>query len=260
MSPWAICLLGLATYIGLLFVVWVIQLFTRNAALVDVVWPASIGFIGLEYALAGDAPVSVRMLMAVLALAWALRLSGYLAARMRGAPEDARYTNARKSWGRRAELYMLGFFVFQAVIGWILAMPLLIIAYQAEAPGFWWAALACLVWFVSVVGEGTADAQLRAFKSKPENQGKVCRSGLWYYSRHPNYFFESTHWITYVVLAFGCTPWWWCTLASPVIMAWLLLKVSGIPTVEGKDASDKRAGHDEYVRTTNAFIPWLPKT
>lgn len=259
MSPWAICLLGLATYAVLLGIVWSIQLFTRNAALVDVVWPAAIGIIGLEYALAGDAPISVRILMAVLALAWACRLSGYLAARMRGQPEDARYTAARESWGQKANLYMFGFFMFQALVGWILAMPFLVIAYQATAPNLWMAVLGCLIWFVSVVGEGSADAQLRHFKQQPKNKGKVCREGLWYYSRHPNYFFESTHWLAYVALAIGCTRWWWITLISPVLMAWLLLKVSGVPTVDTADASKKRAGHDEYLRTTNTFIPWPPK-
>lgn len=259
MSPWAICLVGLATYAALLTIVWVIQLFTRNAALVDVVWPAAIGIIGLEYALAGDGPVGVRMLMAVLALAWALRLSGYLAKRMRGKPEDARYTAARDSWGDKAALYMFGFFMFQALVGWILALPFLVIAYQGESPSLWMMALGCVIWFVSVVGEGTADAQLHRFKEQPENKGKVCRKGLWYYSRHPNYFFESTHWLAYVPLAIGCTGWWWITLISPVLMAWLLLKVSGVPTVETKDASEKREGHDEYMRTTNTFIPWPPK-
>lgn len=259
MSLWAVCLVGLATYLVLLTIVWVIQLFTRDAALVDVVWPAAIGLIALEYALAGDAPVGVRMLMAVLGLAWACRLSGYLAVRMRGQPEDSRYTAARDSWGDRAALYMFGFFMFQAVIGWILALPFLVIAYQNTAPNFWMAALGCAIWFISVVGEGSADAQLRHFKQQPENSGKVCRQGLWYYSRHPNYFFESTHWLAYVPLAIGCTGWWWITLISPILMAWLLLKVSGVPTVDTADASKKRAGHDEYLRTTNTFIPWPPK-
>ena len=86
----------------------------------------------------------------------------------------------------------------------------------------------------------------------------MCAEGLWRYSRHPNYFFESLHWVTYVVLAIGA-PYWWATLASPVIMAWLLLRVSGIPTIENKQASEKREGHDEYVRRTSAFIPWPPK-
>ena len=145
-----------------------------------------------------------------------------------------------------------------AIAAVVLAIPFLVIAYMDEGPSLVTGALAIVVWLVSVIGEGTADAQLKAFKARPENKGKVCRQGLWYYSRHPNYFFESLHWVAYVVLAIGAS-YWLATLISPVLMAFLLLKVSGVPTVEGKDAADKREGHDEYVRTTNAFIPWPPK-
>ncbi len=206
----------------------------------------------------GDAPVAARLLMAVLAITWSFRLAGYLAVRMKGQPEDSRYAAARDSWGAKADLYMLGFFILQAVIAGVLSIPLLVIAYMDDGPSLVTGALAVIIWFVSVVGEGTADAQLKAFKARPENRGKVCREGLWYYSRHPNYFFESLHWVTYVVLAIGA-GWWWATLLGPILMAVLLLKISGIPTVEGKDASKKREGHDEYVRTTNAFIPWPPR-
>ncbi|MES1941399.1 hypothetical protein T5B8_14235 [Salinisphaera sp. T5B8] len=258
MSALAAFGVGLATAAILLTLVWIIQLFTRNAGLVDVVWSAAVGLIAAEYALLGDAPAAARILMAALALTWALRLAGYLAKRMRGAPEDSRYAAAREAWGAKADLYMLGFFLFQAVAASILSIPFLVIAYMPEAPSLGIALAAIAVWFVAVVGEGTADAQLHRFKQQPENRGKVCAQGLWRYSRHPNYFFESLHWVTYVVLAIGA-PYWWATLASPVIMAWLLLRVSGIPTIENKKASEKREGHDEYVRRTSAFIPWPPK-
>lgn len=258
MTPIAAFGLGLATAMILLVLVWLVQLATRNAGLVDVVWTASIGLIAAEYALLGDAPAPVRILLAALALTWSLRLAGYLALRMRGAPEDSRYAAVRAAWGAKADLYMLGFFIFQAVIAAILSIPFLVIAYRPEAPSIAVVLLALVVWFVAVVGEGTADAQLRRFKQKPANKGRVCTVGLWRYSRHPNYFFESLHWVTYVVLAVGA-PWWWATLASPAIMAFLLLKVSGIPTIEGKAAAEKREGHDEYLRTTSAFIPWPPR-
>lgn len=249
---------GLLTAVVLLVVVWLIQLFTRNAGLVDVVWSVSVGLIALEYALAGSAPIAARLLMAVLALSWSCRLAGYLAARMKGQPEDSRYAAARQSWGAKADIYMLGFFLLQAAIAAVLSIPFLVIAYMGASPSLATGLLAVIVWFISVVGEGTADAQLKAFKARPENKGKVCRDGLWYYSRHPNYFFESLHWVSYVVLAIGAS-WWWATLIGPVLMAVLLLKISGIPTVEGRDASAKREGHDAYVRTTNAFIPWPPR-
>ena len=258
MAPFAILGVGLLTTLLLLTAVWVVQLFTRDAGLVDVVWSASMGVLAAEYALAGDAPAVARLLMATLALTWALRLAWYLAKRMRGAPEDSRYAAAREAWGAKADLYMLGFFWFQALIATILSIPFLVIAYMPEAPGIGVALAAIAGWFVSGGGEATADAQLHAFKQKPENRGKVCAKGLWRYSRHPNYFFESLHWVTYVILAIGA-PHWWATLASPLLMAWLLLRVSGIPTIENRQASEKREGHDAYVRRTSAFIPWPPR-
>jgi steroid 5-alpha reductase family enzyme len=258
MTPLAAFGVGLATAALLLTLVWVVQLFTRNAGLVDVVWSAAVGLIAAEYALLGDAPAPARILLAALALTWALRLASYLAKRMRGAGEDSRYASARQAWGARADLYMLGFFLFQAVAASILSIPFLVIAYMREAPSLGVTLAALAVWFVSVVGEGTADSQLHRFKQKPENKGKVCAEGLWRYSRHPNYFFESLHWVTYVVLAIGA-PWWWATLASPVLMAWLLLRISGIPTIENRKASEKREGYDEYIRRTSAFIPWPPR-
>lgn len=249
---------GLLTAIVLLVIAWGIQLVTRNAGLVDVVWSAAVGLIALEYALVGSAPVAARLIMAALVLSWSFRLAAYLAIRMQGQPEDSRYAAARRSWGAKADLYMLGFFLLQALIAAILSIPFLVIATMRDGPSLATAVAAIIVWFVAVIGEGTADAQLKAFKARPENQGKVCRDGLWYYSRHPNYFFESLHWVAYVVLAIGAA-WWWATLIGPVLMATLLLKVSGIPTVEGGDASQKREGHDKYLRTTSAFIPWPPQ-
>ena len=258
MTPLALFGLGLATAVVLLVIVWIVQLFTRDASPVDVAWSASLGVIAFEYALLGDAPVIARVLMAALALVWSGRLAGYLAQRMRGAPEDSRYAALRESYGAKADLFLLGFFLLQAVIAAVLSIPFLVLAYIPEAPSVWVALLAIGVWLVSVVGEGTADAQLNRFKQQPGNKGKVCAEGLWRYSRHPNYFFESLHWVSYVVLAIGA-PYWWATLGSPVLMALLLLKVSGVPTIESKGPSSKRQGQEEYERRTSMFIPWPPK-
>jgi hypothetical protein len=134
MTPLAAFGVGLATAALLLTLVWVVQLFTRNAGLVDVVWSAAVGLIAAEYALLGDAPAPARILLAALALTWALRLASYLAMRMRGAGEDSRYAAARQAWGAKADLYMLGFFLFQAMAASILSIPFLVIAYMPEAP------------------------------------------------------------------------------------------------------------------------------
>jgi steroid 5-alpha reductase family enzyme len=126
---------------------------------------------------------------------------------------------------------------------------------DAAAPG--WIVVAVALWVVSVAGEALADRQLHRFIAAPANHGQVCRAGLWRYSRHPNYFFECVHWLAYIALSVG-TPWAWLTLAPPVLMALLLMKVSGIPLVEARSAQTRR-GYAEYMRTTSALIPWPPK-
>ena len=259
--PDSLCLylLGLAAITAVLVATWVLQLKTRNAGHVDITWSFSLGIAAVLYAALADGALEMRLAAGVFGFVWSARLGGYLYLRNVGTPEDKRYTALREKWGEKQDRNMLLFYLFQAVMAWILSLPFLVVASQPEvapAPLF---VLGGLIWAVSVWGEATADAQLMRFLSKPENRGTVCREGLWYYSRHPNYFFESLHWVAYIPLAL-CGPYWWLTLISPVLMAWLLLKVSGVPGVETKDSSAKRKGHDEYVRTTSVFIPWPPKT
>lgn len=250
--------LGLGGAVALLTLVWLLQLRTRDAGLVDVVWSAAVGGLGVFYALAGSAPAVARVALGVFAGLWGARLALHLALRMRGQPEDRRYAAARQQWGARADTYMLLFFWFQALVAWVLTLPLLVVAYRPEAPAVVWIALAVILWVVAVGGEALADTQLERCKRDPAMRGKVCNKGLWRYSRHPNYFFECLHWTSYIPLAIGA-PWWWATLAPPLLMAWLLLKVSGIPTLESAQGMQRREGYDEYVRTTSAFIPLPPK-
>lgn len=258
MQVWNAYLLGLILTTALLSLVWLAQLQTRDASPVDAVWTASLGLMGLLYALVGTAPAVVRVTLALMAMLWAFRLAAHLAIRTRGAPEDSRYAAARASWGERAHLYMLLLFWFQAFAAWVLSLPFLVLAYRGDVPAAGWLVAAVTVWLISVIGEGLADYQLHRFKHDPANKGRVCTDGLWRYSRHPNYFFESLHWVSYVLLAVGAS-YWWATLASPALMAWLMLRVSGIPTIESGDAKSRRVGYDEYVRTTSAFIPLPPK-
>ena len=118
--------------------------------------------------------------------------------------------------------------------------------------------LGLAIWVIGVAGEAVADGQLNRFRRAPGNRGKTCRQGLWRYSRHPNYFFEGVHWCAYVVMSLGL-PDWWLTLVGPVVMIGALLKVSGIPLAEAQALVGRGEDYREYQRTTNAFIPWLPK-
>ena len=114
------------------------------------------------------------------------------------------------------------------------------------------------IWFIAVAGEGVADWQLKQFRSRPENKGKICQSGLWNYSRHPNYFFEWLVWVGFFVFAwdspFGCF-----TVLCPALMLFFLLRVTGIPLTEELSLKSKGDAYREYQRTTSAFVPFFKK-
>src|SRR5262249_54981139 len=119
-------------------------------------------------------------------------------------------------------------------------------------------ALAVAIWCIAVGGEAIADRQLENFRGNPLNHGRVCREGLWRYSRHPNYFFECVHWLAYAPLAFGA-PYGWAALLAPVVMALLLTKLSGVPMLEAEMVK-RKPEYAEYIRTTSVLIPRRPKS
>lgn len=237
---------------------WLLQLKTRNGGLVDAVWAITLGGLAGLYAFTGSAPLETRVLLALMGGAWGLRLGWHLWLRNWGKPEDFRYAKFRQDWGASVNSKMFWFFQFQNIFTLMLSASAFIpVAYRPDAAPVWAMVLAVVIWLVSVIGEGVADAQMEAFRRNPGNRGKVCRDGLWRYSRHPNYFFEAVHWLAYVPLAMAA-PYWWATLAAPLVMAFLLTKISGMPLLE-KEMAARKAGYAEYMRETSALIPWPPK-
>lgn len=258
LSPLHAFLLSVIVVVAAKTFAWLLQLKTKNGGLVDSVWAITLGGLAGLYALAGSAPIETRALLALMGMAWGLRLGWYLWRRNWGKPEDFRYAKFRKDWGARANFNMFWFFQFQNIFTLLLsASAFLVVAYRPDSAPAWAMALAVAVWLVSVIGEGMADAQMKRFRDDPANKGKVCRDGLWRYSRHPNYFFECVHWLAYAALAIGA-PYGWATLGAPLVMAFLLTKLSGMPMLE-KEMIATRPGYAEYVRTTSALIPWPPK-
>lgn len=257
MTPLIAAASGFAVVSVALTLVWAVQLKTRNAGIVDPVWSWSMGFLAVWYAIFGAADADTRLALGLLGGLWGLRLGTHLFIRNAGKPEDARYAKFRAEWGARANVNMFWFFQFQAVVAWLLSVGFLVVAYRPGATSVTFLSLAIVIWLVAVIGEGIADAQMERFRGDPSTKGQVMNRGLWRYSRHPNYFFESVHWLAYVPLAFG-SPWWWVALLPAAGMAWLLLKMSGVPILEAH-LIQSRPGYADYMRTTSAFIPWPPK-
>ncbi len=238
---------------------WLLQLRTRNAGLVDPIWAFTLGLLAVIYAVLGSAPPEARLALGLMGGMWGARLGLHLWVRNAGKPEDFRYAQFRAQWGARADFNMFWFFQFQNVFTLLLsASAFLTVAFRHDAPPSWAYLLAGATWIMAVAGEGLSDRQMEAFRANPMNKGRVCRDGLWRYSRHPNYFFECMHWLAYAPLAWG-TPWGWLALAAPAVMAALLMKLSGVPILEA-DLVKRKPDYAEYIRTTSALVPWPPRS
>jgi steroid 5-alpha reductase family enzyme len=257
MSPLTVVVIALIGLVVIFSTVWAWQLRTENAGMIDPVWAYSLGLVAVLYAVLGTGDPLSRALIALGGLVWGVRLGTHLWTRNAGKPEDARYRRFREQWGDKSASEMFWFFQLQVVISMLLSIAFLVPAYRSTRPASGWIALALVVWLASVAGESIADRQLQRFKAEPANRDAVCRVGLWHYSRHPNYLFECVHWLAYVALSIG-TPWAWFTLLPPLLMAFLLMKLSGIPLLE-ESMAKRRPGYADYMRTTSALIPWPPR-
>lgn len=239
---------------------WGLQLVVRNASIADVGWCAGLIATVLWYAAHASGETERKLLVVLMACVYAGRLGfDLLLKRVIGKAEDARYRRLREQWGSSEPVKMFAYFQLQAAAIAIFSLPFLVVI-QNPRPPFGLAELAGFgLWMAAVIGEATADRQLAGFLAKPWNRDRVCRSGLWHYSRHPNYFFEWLHWWAYVMMAIGA-PGWPLTWVGPVGMGWALLKVTGIPLAEQQAMSTRGEDYRRYQQTTNAFFPWIPKS
>ena len=255
MTPEKTLLLGWLALIVLFAGLWAVQRRTRDASLVDVGWAASLGLLALLCAAVLDGEPARRALVGAMGALWSARLAWHLYTdRVRGKSEDGRYAALRASWGAAADRNFFWFFQAQGALAALLALPFAALAARRGALGPGDAAGAAL-WLVAVWGERAADKALAAFRANPAHKGKTCREGLWRFSRHPNYFFEWTHWLAYAAMAPGdWRPW-----LSPALMLYFLLRVTGIPATEEQALRSRGDDYRRYRRETSMFIPWFPR-
>lgn len=245
---------GLAMLAG-----WIYQSRHREASVVDAIWALGIGAACVFYGIEGAGDPARRGLVAATGGYWGFRLGTYLLRnRVIGKPEDARYRKLRELWGANASRNFFFFFQFQAVLILLFSLPAWVVCNNASRGLSTLDFIGALVAVGAIGGETLADRQLTRFRSNPANKGKTCREGLWRYSRHPNYFFEWTHWFSYVIYGIGAAN-WWLTLLGPVLMFWFLYKITGIPWTEEQAIKSRGDDYREYQRTTSMFIPWFPR-
>lgn len=257
-------LLMSAALSAVMAVAWRVQQRTGNSGWVDMIWTFGLGAIGIAAALAPltqASPAGRQLLVAVFLLAWALRLGAHIATRTMGISDDPRYAELIRGWGADARLQMFWLLQKQALVSIPLALSVFLAAHS-PSPDLRPQDLAAIaIMLVALVGEAAADAQLRRFRGDPRNRGRVCDSGLWRWSRHPNYFFEWLGWVAYPLLAIdlsGAYPWGWLALAGPACMYWLLAHVSGIPPLERHMLRSRGAAYRDYQDRTSAFFPAPP--
>ena len=241
----------------LMALMWLVQLKTSDAGIVDSVWALAVGAISIFFATNGEGDPDRRLLISILAGAWGLRLGAYLLYRNFTLPEDGRYNRLREEWGPRFQLKMFIFYQFQASWCVLFALPMWMASSNSQSPLGLLDALGVGLWLVSVTGTIVADWQLARFRANPDTRGTVCRSGLWRYCRHPNYFYEWLHWWVYVLLCAGSDMQWWSLLA-PLVMFIFLTRITGIPPTESQAIASRGDAYRDYQRTTNAFFPWPP--
>jgi steroid 5-alpha reductase family enzyme len=241
---------------------WGIQRRTGQSGWIDTIWSLSAGLAGFVFALApvqgSDHFTARQVAIATLVLLWGLRLGASIAQRTGGGGDDPRYAQLKTEWGDEFPRRLFWFLQVQAVAAFILAISVFVAA-QNPAPGLRvWDVIAIVVLATAILGEAVADAQLRRFKMDPANRGRICETGLWAYSRHPNYFFEWLGWCAYPLFAIDLDlayPWGWLALAAPAMMYWLLVHVSGIPHLEAHMERSRGDAFRAYKDRVNAFFP-----
>lgn len=243
---------------------WLVAVRTRRSGFIDAIWSFAVGAGGIAAALmpVGAAAVGPRQwLAAALAAAWSLRLGGHIVARTLRGGDDPRYAELRKRWGDAFPRRLFAFLQLQAAAAVILVVTVMVAA-RNPAPLGAADLFGAVVLLVAVAGEAVADHQLSRFAAAAANRGKVCDTGLWRLSRHPNYFFEWLAWVAWPVIAIdlgGAYPWGWLALAGPALMYWLLVHVSGIPPLEAHLVRSRGERFRDYQRRVSAFWPAPPK-
>lgn len=255
MNLFLFTILILLVFMTLLFVV---ALQVKDNSIVDVAYGLAFVLVGWSaYLYQGGFHPRQLLLLALITL-WGLRLAGHIFLRKRGETgEDFRYRQWREQWGetffRRSFLQI---FMLQGTVVWLVSLPVLLVSNQPGGALGGLDLLGVSIWLFGFGFEAIGDWQLLHFKRNPGNRGRLIQGGLWRYTRHPNYFGEATLWWGIFLLACSA-PLGWLAVISPLLINFLLLRVSGIPMLEAKYVGNPE--FESYKNKTNAFFPWLPK-
>jgi steroid 5-alpha reductase family enzyme len=251
-------LLGLWLSLFCMTLLWLISLLKKDASLVDIFWGLGFIIVSFFYFNLNSNHSIRRLLVIALVFIWGLRLSLHILRRNWGRGEDPRYRTWRERGGK--SFWWKSYFkvfLLQGLVLWIVSLPLL--AAQQSTKSVWtiFDAIGIFLWSLGFGFEAIGDWQLARFKRNPTNKGKVMRAGLWAYTRHPNYFGEALIWWGFYALALNTPSSWWMII-SPLLMTFLLMRVSGVAMLE-KSLVITKPEYKKYIESTNAFFPWFPR-
>ncbi|MDB5484829.1 MAG: hypothetical protein JWR29_733 [Tardiphaga sp.] len=259
---WA--LLAIAISLSVLMAgAWLVQQRTGNSGWVDTIWTFSLGLVGAGSALwpiGGASPNARQWLVGALVAIWSVRLGSHIAARTAKIEDDPRYAAIAQEWGVNSAKKMFLFLQNQGFGSIPLVFAIFVASRFPDDALRVQDYLGVLILFVGIAGEAVSDAQLKTFRSDPDNKGKVNHDGLWGWSRHPNYFFEWFGWLAYPVIAISTDyPWGWATLLAPIFMYWILRHVTGVPPLEDQMIKSRGDRYRDYQKRVSVFFPLPPK-
>jgi len=239
---------------------WAWQRRMHNAGIVDVGWTALVAALAIVDTRLGGGWEYRRAAVGFMMGSWGLRLAVYLLYdRVLSRPEAGRYLAMRRDWGPEAPRRFFWLFQTRALAAVGFSLPALFASTNPEPTFALIELVAAGLWVVAFAGESTADRQLLRFKSHDANRDRTCRTGLWKFSRHPNYFFEWLIWMAFALFA-SASPFGWLALACPAAMLYFLVKVTGIPLNEAQALQSRGDDYRDYQRATSVFVPWFPRS
>ncbi|MGB3905305.1 MAG: DUF1295 domain-containing protein [Anaerolineae bacterium] len=248
-----------AFILAFMTLLWIISLALRNSSIVDPMWGTGLVLsTWLAFTLSPDGFPARKLLITALVTVWGARLTVHLLRRNWGKGEDYRYRQWREEAGPKWWWFsFFKVFLIQALVMSVLATAPVAANVSPSPAGLTILDLAALpVWATGFFFEAVGDLQLTRFLANPANKGKLLKTGLWRYTRHPNYFGEATMWWAHYLVALS-VPYGFLTIVSPALITFLLLRVSGVALLE-KSMVESTPGYTEYLETTSSFVPWFP--
>jgi steroid 5-alpha reductase family enzyme len=259
MSFIQIWLLALLVILVLMTTLWIFSVVYKNVSIVDLFWGIGFILVSAVYFKCTDGNDTRKTILMILVTIWGLRLSGYLAWRNIGKGEDFRYRQFRQTYGEHRYWWISYFqtFLSQGLLMWLISAPLLGAQFLGKGNEIGLLDFAGLIlWLTGFIFEAVGDYQMARFKTNIQNKGKVMDNGLWRYTRHPNYFGDSSVWWGYGLICLSAGS--YIPIVGSILMTILIIKISGVTLLE-KSLKENRPGYKEYIEKTSAFIPWFPK-